>query len=137
MEMFLKWCKRSRITAPTQITRTSLESYQRYLFQYRKKNGQPLAVASQHARLAPLKVWFKWLAYRKYVAPDPAAELELPRVGYKLPSVLNKDEAERVLRCFRQLDLAPFDLFFWPHPLVIHHSARPERSPAAPVGRRV
>jgi len=39
--------------------------------------------------------------------------------------------------CFRQLDLAPFDLFFWPHPLVIHHSARPERSPAAPVGRRV
>lgn len=97
MEMFLKWCRRSRITAPTQITRTSLESYQRYLFQYRKKNDQPLAVASQHARLAPLKVWFKWLAYRKYVAPDPAAELELPRVGYKLPSVLNKDEAERVL----------------------------------------
>jgi integrase/recombinase XerD len=97
MEMFLKWCRRSRITAPTQITRTSLESYQRYPFQYRKKNDQPLAVASQHARLAPLKVWFKWLAYRKYVAPDPAAELELPRVGYKLPSVLNKDEAERVL----------------------------------------
>ena len=24
-------------------------------------------------------------------------------------------------RCFRQLDLAPFDLLFWPHPLVIHH----------------
>jgi integrase/recombinase XerD len=97
MEMFLKWCRRCRITAPTQITRTSLESYQRYLFQYRKKNGQPLAVASQHSRLAPLKVWFKWLANRKYVAADPAAELELPRVGYKLPSVLNKDEAERVL----------------------------------------
>src|SRR5260370_15300195 len=29
--------------------------------------------------------------------------------------------------CFRQLDLAPFDLLFWPHPLVIHHSA-PGRS---------
>jgi integrase/recombinase XerD len=97
MEMFLKWCRRSRILAPIQITRKSLEDYQRYLFQYRKKNGQPLAVASQHARLAPLKVWFKWLAYRKYVATDPAAELELPRVEYKLPSVLNKDEAERVL----------------------------------------
>ena len=31
--------------------------------------------------------------------------------------------------CFRQLDLAPFDLRFWPHPLVIHHSA-PGRSEA-------
>jgi len=32
-------------------------------------------------------------------------------------------------KCFRQLDLAPFDLFIWPHPLVIHHSA-PGRSEA-------
>jgi integrase/recombinase XerD len=97
MEMFLSWCRRSRITAPTQVTRTSLESYQRYLFNYRKKDGQPLAVASQHSRLAPLKVWFKWLAHREYISQDPAAELELPRVGYKLPSVMNRDEAERVL----------------------------------------
>jgi integrase/recombinase XerD len=97
MNMFLSWCKRSRITAPTKVTRTSLESYQRYLFNYRKKDGQPLAVASQHSRLAPLKVWFKWLTHRKYIGQDPAAELELPRVGYKLPSVMNTYEAERVL----------------------------------------
>lgn len=97
MNMFMSWCRRSRITAPAKVTRTSLESYQRYLFLYRKKDGQPLAVASQHSRLAPLKVWFKWLAYRKYIGQDPAAELELPRVGYKLPNVMNKDEAERVL----------------------------------------
>jgi len=98
MEMYLKWCRRNRTTAPTQVTRTSLESYQRYLFHYRKKDGQPLAVASQHSRLAPLKVWFRWLTYRKYIPQDPAAELELPRVGYKLPNVMNRDEVERVLR---------------------------------------
>jgi integrase/recombinase XerD len=97
MEMFLSWCRRSRITTPAQVKRTSLESYQRYLFNYRKKDGQPLAVASQHSRLAPLKVWFKWLSYRKCIGQDPAVELELPRVGYKLPNVMNKDEAERVL----------------------------------------
>ena len=97
LEMFLKWCRRSRISGPTQITRTSLESYQRYLFQCKKKDGQPLAVASQHSRLAPLKVWFRWLTQRKYIQRDPAAELELPRLGYKLPNVMNKDEAERVL----------------------------------------
>lgn len=98
MEMFLAWSRRNRATAPAQVTRTSLESYQRYLFDYRKKDGQPLAVASQHSRLAPLKVWFKWLAQRNYIPQDPAAELELPRVGYKLPSVLNKEEAELVLQ---------------------------------------
>jgi integrase/recombinase XerD len=98
MEMFLKWCRRSRTTAPTQVTRAIIESYQRYLFHYRKRDGQPLAVASQHSRLAPLKVWFKWSNYRKYIPQDPAAELELPRVGYKLPNVMNRDEAERVLR---------------------------------------
>jgi integrase/recombinase XerD len=97
MEMFLKWCGRNGISALTKVTRTSLESYQRHLFQYKKKDGQPLAVASQHSRLAPLKVWFKWLTQRKYLPKDPAAELELPRVGYKLPNVMNKDEAERVL----------------------------------------
>jgi integrase/recombinase XerD len=97
MEMFLKWCLRSRISAPAKVTRTSLENYQRYLFQYKKKDGQPLAVASQHSRLAPLKVWFRWLTQRKYIPHDPAAELELPRVGYKLPNVMNKEEAERVL----------------------------------------
>jgi integrase/recombinase XerD len=97
MDMFLSWCGRNRITGPNQVTRTSLESYQRYLFQYRKKDGQPLAVASQHSRLAPLKVWFKWLTHRKYIPLDPAVELELPRVGYKLPNVMNRDEAELVL----------------------------------------
>jgi len=56
-----------------------------------------LAIASQHSRLAPLKVWFKWLTRRNYISEDPASELELPRVGYKLPNVLNKDEAEQVL----------------------------------------
>jgi integrase/recombinase XerD len=97
MDMFLSWCRRSRIAAPTQVTRSCLESYQRYLFNYRKKDGQPLAVASQHSRLAPLKVWFKWLTYRKYIGQDPAVEVELPRVGYKLPNVMNRDEAEHVL----------------------------------------
>jgi integrase/recombinase XerD len=97
MEMFLSWCRRSRITTATQVTRTFLESYQRYLFQYRKKDSQPLAVASQHSRLAPLKVWFRWLNHRKYISQDPAAELELPRVGYKLPNVMNRDEVESVL----------------------------------------
>ncbi len=98
MEMFLTWCRKNRISVPVEVTRTTLESYQRYLFHYRKRDGQPLAVTSQHSRLAPLKVWFKWLTRCDFISEDPASELELPRVGYKLPNVLNKDEAELVLK---------------------------------------
>lgn len=98
MEMFLAWCKKADIVRPSQVTKTTLEGYQGFLFHYRKKDGQPLAMASQHARLAPLKIWFRWMAHRNYVSDDPAAELELPRVSYKLPRVLNKDDAERVLQ---------------------------------------
>lgn len=54
-------------------------------------------MASQHSRLALLKVWFKWLTRRNYISDDPVSELELPRVGYKLLNVLNKDKAEQVL----------------------------------------
>jgi hypothetical protein len=42
--------------------------------------------------------------------------------------MIDHDNLLRVI-CFRQLDLAPFDLLFWPHPLVIHHST-PGRSEA-------
>lgn len=96
--MFLAWCTRTHITKLTQVTNTVIESYQRYLFDYRKRNGLPLAIASQHARLAQMKLWFNWMARRGYVSDDPTSELELPRVGYKLPCVLNKEEAELVLQ---------------------------------------
>ncbi len=97
MGMFLRWCRKIQVTTPSHITTKLLEAYQLYLFDYRKRDGKPLAVASQHARLSPLKVWFKWLNRRRYIPIDPAEELELPRVSYKLPGVLNKEEAELVL----------------------------------------
>ena len=96
--MFVSWCLRTEITHPGQVSKVFLERYQRYLFHYRKKDGQPLAVTSQYSRLAPLKVWFKWLTKSNHIGRDPAFELELPRVGYKLPRVFNKDEADRVLQ---------------------------------------
>lgn len=98
MEMFLNWCRANEIGTPVEVTRASVENYQRYLFDYRKKDGEPLAIASQHSRLAHLKLWFKWMARRQYIPADPGAELELPRIGYRLPCVLNREEAELVLQ---------------------------------------
>jgi integrase/recombinase XerD len=96
--MFLAWCGKKRTTNAKQITKASLESYQRWLFDYRKKDGQPLSVATQLTRLMPLKLWFSWMARNRCITHDPAAELELPKVGYKLPRVLTKEETESVLQ---------------------------------------
>jgi site-specific recombinase XerD len=94
---FLNWCVERGLQEPVEITRPVLERYQRYLFHYRKKNGEPLSFHSQHSRLAPVRVWFKWLVKQNYLLANPASEIELPRLGFRLPMVLTVAEAEQVL----------------------------------------
>ncbi len=98
IEMFLVWCREHGLAEPFEITRPVLERYQRYLFYYRKKDGEPLSFASQHVRLTPLRVWFKWMTRQNYILHNPASELELPRLGFRLPPVLTEYEAELVLQ---------------------------------------
>jgi integrase/recombinase XerD len=95
---FLDWCEERGISEPAEVTRTVLESYQRHVFHYRKKNGEPLSFTGQHDRLVPLRVWFKWMARQHHILHNPASELELPRLGTRLPkAVLTASEAEQVL----------------------------------------
>jgi len=95
---FVGWCRDRGVTEPTEVTRPILEHYQRHLFQYRKKNGEALSFRSQHARLMPLRVWFRWLARQHYLLHNPASEIELPRLEHRLPKhVLSVQEMEQVL----------------------------------------
>jgi len=77
IRFFVRWCKQSGITTLPEITRAVLEQYQEHLFEYRKKNGAPLTVASRHARLVPLRVWFRWMARAGHVVRNLADEIEL------------------------------------------------------------
>jgi integrase/recombinase XerD len=98
LEFFLAWIRDRELAEPSEITRPILERYQRYLFYYRKKNGQPLSVRTQHACLVPLRTWFRWMARQNYILHNPASDLELPRIGYRLPKhVLSVVEVEQVL----------------------------------------
>src|SRR5208337_200664 len=74
---FLDWCHERDLTEPVEVTRTVLESYQRHVFHYRKKNGEPLSFTGQHDRIVPLRVWFKWMARQHHILHNPASELEL------------------------------------------------------------
>lgn len=95
---FVEWAQVRGLHRPQEISRPVLETYARYLFYRRKPNGEPLTFSTQRKRLQPLKVLFKWLTRERVVLANPASELDLPRVGRRLPSsVLTVTEAEKVL----------------------------------------
>jgi integrase/recombinase XerD len=95
---FLDWCRERALDTPQEITRPVLERYQRALYHYRKKNGEPLTFRSQNTRLRPLKGWFRWMARQNHILHNPASELMLPRLENRLPKhILNVAEVERVL----------------------------------------
>jgi site-specific recombinase XerD len=95
---FVKWCAARSLSRPAEITKPTLERYQRWLYHYRKKDGQPLSFRSQHGCLVPVRALFKWLCRQNLLLANPAADLELPRAEKRLPRhVLTAAEAERVL----------------------------------------
>lgn len=95
------FCVRARahsVTEPRQLTRSFLKAYRQHLTAYRKPDGAPLSLASQHARLTHLRVWCAWLVREQYLPADPAVGLELPRAESRLPAVCSATEVEHALR---------------------------------------
>ena len=99
LRQFIQWCQERGIADPVEVTRPILERYQRYLFLYRKKNGEPMSFRSQHSRLVPLRMWFRWMTRQNHLLHNPASELELPRLGQPLPkNILSAQEVEQILQ---------------------------------------
>jgi len=95
---FIAWAAERGLLRPQEITKPILERYQRYLFLYRKRDGDPLANRTQITLTTPVRAFFKWLARQNYIAFNPASELELPRMERRLPRhILNVSEVETVL----------------------------------------
>jgi len=95
---FIKWAHERGLARPSEVTKSVLESYQRWLFHYRKADGKPLSVPSQLQRLLPVRAWFKWLCRQNHLQANPAADLDLPRAEKRLPKhILTVAETERVL----------------------------------------
>jgi integrase/recombinase XerD len=92
------WLDERGVTRPAEVTRPMLERYQRWLFHYRKRDGEPLSFRSQSQRLLPVRAFFKWAARQHHVLHNPASEIELPKVERRLPKpALTAGEAELVL----------------------------------------
>jgi integrase/recombinase XerD len=95
---FVRWAEQRGIEHPMEVTRPILESYQRYLYYYRQKNGQPLTFRTQHSRLTPVCRWFRWLVRNNHILYNPASDLDLPRMEKRIPrTIFSVEETERIM----------------------------------------
>jgi integrase/recombinase XerD len=95
---FVQWCAERGLESAAEIGGPELAAYQRYLYHYRTKKGQPLRFSTQLSRLVPLRVWFRWLVKQKCIPTNPAADMELPNEERRLPgNVLTPGEADAVM----------------------------------------
>jgi len=98
LRAFAAWVEQRGLVEAEEVTRAVLERYQGYLTRYRKKSGEPLTFRSQHAQLSALRIFFRWLARERHILHNPASELELPRLGRRLPKpALTVAETESIL----------------------------------------
>lgn len=98
LRRFVEWCDARGLNHPNQISKPILERYQRHLYYYRKADGQPLTLGTQHSLLAPLKTFFKRLAQDNHLPYNPASELTLPKHPKRLPrDILSVEEVESIL----------------------------------------
>ena len=98
LRWFALWCAERGLTRPNEITKPILERYQRQLYLHRNEKGEPMSFRSQYQHLSHVKAWYKWLARENRVLYNPASELEMPKVGRRLPkAILSAKEAEIVL----------------------------------------
>ena len=98
LSRFIYWCDERGLDKPQDVTRPILERYRRYLFYYRKPDGQPLGFSTQLQRLHPIKAFFKWLCKENHILYNPASELDMPRQHRRLPKhILSLDEIESIL----------------------------------------
>ena len=95
LKFFITWCADYNLILPDQITKSALEDYQKWLFFYKKKNGESLKVTTQRNRLNAVQRFFKWLHREKIIPSNPAEDLELPRKPARhLPKALSRNEVE-------------------------------------------
>lgn len=94
---FNAWCVEHGIDQPRDVTHTHLEAFQRHLFRYRRRDGQPMTASGQCHILGAVNVFFSWMVKHRHLPSNPASDVELPRVPKGLRDPMTVSEVEAVL----------------------------------------
>ena len=102
---FAAWCEERSVESPVEVTRPVLERYRHHIYMRRKSNGEPLSFRTQYLHLHTLRKFFSWLVRQGHLGANPASELEMPKLEWRLPkAVLSAEEVELVMRQPNLLD---------------------------------
>jgi integrase/recombinase XerD len=82
---FSGFCQQQAVNEACAVTFELIQGYQRHLFEHRKRDGQPLTVATQAQRLVPVCHFFAWLRRTGQLRINPAGDLLMPRPDRRLP----------------------------------------------------
>jgi len=95
---FIGWSEQRGVVEPNDITRDVIQAYQRMLFYYRKKNGDPFKQVTQNRVMVTLKVFCRWLVNENHLKYSPAESIELARLPRQLPrAILSQDQIHKIL----------------------------------------
>jgi integrase/recombinase XerD len=98
LSRFVLWCDDRSVTRAADVTPEMIERFQRHLFYYRKRDGEPLSISSQSHWLTSLRSWLAWIKHQHVIEHNPAVEMQLPREEKRLPRhALSREEVEAVL----------------------------------------
>lgn len=85
LRFFIDWAEDNGVTKAGDVTKAFLEAYQERVYEHRKRDGSRLAASSQVSRLVPIRAFFSWACRKDLLLANPAADLDMPRVGRHLP----------------------------------------------------
>jgi integrase/recombinase XerD len=97
LETFAQWLAAQGLDASA-VTTAHLSDF----LAHRKRAG--LAAASIKLEAVALRIFFRFLAARKFLPRDPAEFLTIPRIERYLPDTLNAREVERLLAAVGEND---------------------------------
>lgn len=100
LKFFLDWCAERNLHLPKQVKRRVLERYIKHVAKTKVPGARRrLSTGAQHGRLVAVRCFFKWLARKRIIPHNPAAEIDLPQMERRLPkNVLTHEQVERVLQ---------------------------------------
>lgn len=98
LAQFIKWASGQGICNLQELDLLVLEEYRRYLNRYRKRNGLPLDISTQYARLMAVTKFIKTMDYYDVIDGTFAKKFRLPRIPRRLPKdIPTVKDIERVL----------------------------------------
>jgi len=100
VQKFLQFLERHypRIQAIEKVSRDVVRDYQRYLADYRNRDGRPLSSRTQILKLRVVRAFFGYMMDLDLILKNPAASLSLPREEQRLVrNVLSEDEVKALL----------------------------------------